>query len=161
MEIDLELFNLLPAPSRIKLEGTTPELVNVVALAYKGSRVTFRVVEGIRSAKRQAELVKSGASRIKRSKHQDGLAVDLAPYIGNQIRWDWPLFFPIAEAMALAGEALGVSIIWGGCWHKITGQHIEGVGRKSMEDMQTDYIISCSLPPKRKPFLDGPHFELA
>ena len=41
-------------------------------------------------------------------------AVDLAPYIGGQVRWDWPPFYKIASAMKQAAKELNVSIVWGG-----------------------------------------------
>jgi peptidoglycan L-alanyl-D-glutamate endopeptidase CwlK len=74
------------------------------------------VVEGLRTQARQRQLVQAGASQTMDSRHLTGHAVDLAPYIGGQIRWDWPPFYKIADAMKAAARELGVSLNWGGDW---------------------------------------------
>lgn len=99
-----------------RLEGVHPDLVRVVRRALELSEVDFVVVEGRRSEARQRELVKAGASQTMDSRHLTGHAVDLAPYIAGQIRWDWPPFYKIAEAMKKAASEFGVSIVWGGDW---------------------------------------------
>lgn len=102
--------------SKARLVGVHPDLVAVVERAIKITKVDFTVVEGLRSVARQRQLVDSGASKTMRSRHIHGFAVDLAPYIGGKVRWDWPPFYDIAAAMKAAGRDLNVPIEWGGDW---------------------------------------------
>jgi peptidoglycan LD-endopeptidase CwlK len=109
-----------------RLEGVHPDLVAVVERALQISSVDFAVIEGLRTKTRQAELVKSGASKTMNSRHLTGHAIDLAPYIAGSIRWDWPPFHDIAKAMKAAAKELDVPIVWGGDWASFKdGPHFE------------------------------------
>ena len=48
----------------------------------------------------------------------DGLsrAVDVAPFLAGQVRWDWPLYYQLADVIKDAAELEGVPIEWGGGW---------------------------------------------
>jgi len=98
------------------LRGVHPDLVRVVKRAISMSKVDFTVIEGVRSIARQKELVAKGASKTMKSRHIHGFAVDLAPYVAGSIRWDWPLFDHIEEAMKKAAELEHVQVEWGGDW---------------------------------------------
>jgi peptidoglycan L-alanyl-D-glutamate endopeptidase CwlK len=87
--------------------------------------VDFAVIEGLRSKKRQVELVAAGASWTMNSRHLTGHAVDIAPYIAGSIRWDWPPFYKLAEALGNASRELGIPIEWGGDWRVKDGPHFE------------------------------------
>lgn len=78
----------------------------------------FRVVEGLRTKERQAQLVAAGASQTMNSRHLTGHAVDLAPLVSGQVRWDWPLFYPLADALKQSADVIGVDVEWGGDWKK-------------------------------------------
>lgn len=106
----------LSTRSETRLTGVHPDLVKVVRRALEISTVDFAVVEGLRTPARQKELVASGASKTLNSRHITGHAVDLAPVIGGEIRWDWPPFYDIAKAMKAAAKELGVAVDWGGDW---------------------------------------------
>ncbi|HEB77542.1 MAG TPA: M15 family peptidase [Methylothermaceae bacterium] len=109
-----------------RLEGVHPDLVRVVKHAIEITPVDFTVIEGRRSKARQRQLVKIGASRTMRSRHLTGHAVDLAPWVDGTVRWDWPLFYPIAKAMKQAAKELDVKIRWGGDWkHFKDGPHFQ------------------------------------
>ncbi len=110
-------FNLNPRSMR-NLTGVHPDLARVVKLAAQrmDDSMEFIVTEGVRTVTRQAELVKAGASRTMKSRHLTGHAVDLAPLIGGEVRWDWPPFYRIADAMKAAAKDLIVPITWGGEW---------------------------------------------
>ncbi len=109
-----------------RLEGVHPDLVRVVMRAIEITPVDFAVIEGRRSIERQRQLVRAGASRTMRSRHLTGHAVDIAPWTSGGIRWDWPLFYPIARAMKRAAREQGVSIRWGGDWKKFRdGPHFQ------------------------------------
>ena len=104
--------------SEERLNGVHPDLVKVVRRALEISKVDFAVLEGVRSPERQAQMVKSGASQTLNSRHLTGHAIDVAPVVGNQVRWDWPLYYPLAEAMKAAAAELNIPIEWGGDWRK-------------------------------------------
>lgn len=104
----------LSKKSLAKLEGVHPDLIEVVKRAIEVTTVDFSVLEGLRTKERQAELVKSGASQTMNSRHLTGHAVDLGAWVGNELRWDWPLYMYIAVAMKNSAKDLGVPIMWGG-----------------------------------------------
>lgn len=102
--------------SKDRLSGVHPDLVRVVEKAISISDIDFTVLEGVRSIARQEQLVKSGASQTMRSRHITGHAVDLGAYVAGQVRWDWPLYHKVADAMKKAASEVGVPIEWGGDW---------------------------------------------
>lgn len=112
--------------SQEKLKGVDARLVSVVERAATYSTVKFIVTEGLRTQERQAMLVKQGASKTMNSKHLTGRAVDIAPIVDGKVRWDWPLFYPVADAFKKAAAELNVEIVWGGDWKTFKdGPHFE------------------------------------
>lgn len=116
---------MLNERSEAKLEGVHADLVKVVRRAAEICEIDFVVVEGLRTMKRQRELVAKGASWTLKSRHLTGHAVDLAPLIDGEVRWDWPPFYLIADAMKKAAVDVGVPIEWGGDWRKKDGPHFQ------------------------------------
>lgn len=117
---------ILSRRSRDRLTGVHPDLVEVVKLALDKSAVDFTVLEGVRSKTRQQQLYNAGASKTLNSRHLTGHAVDLGAYVGGTVRWDWPLYHKIAEAMKAAAAELNVPIVWGGDWRTFKdGPHFE------------------------------------
>lgn len=109
-----------------RLEGVHPDLVAVVKAAAEVTEVDFIVTEGLRSKERQEQLVRAGASKTLKSRHLTGHAVDLAAKVGNEVRWDWPLYHTLASAMKDAAAALGIEIEWGGDWKSFPdGPHFQ------------------------------------
>jgi peptidoglycan L-alanyl-D-glutamate endopeptidase CwlK len=109
-----------------KLKGVRPDLVAVVKRAIFLSEVDFIVTEGVRSADKQAILVKAGASKTMNSRHLTGHAVDLAAMVNGEVRWDWPLYHKIAAAMKKAAAEEDVVIEWGGDWRTFKdGPHFQ------------------------------------
>lgn len=98
------------------LHGVHSDLRRVFDRALQETPVDIRVIEGLRTLKRQKQLVASGASQTLRSRHLTGHAVDVVPLVGGRVRWDWPLYHRIAPAIKLAAQAEGVPIEWGGDW---------------------------------------------
>ncbi len=115
---------VLGAKSLARLQGVDPRLVRVVKRAIALTAVDFTVIEGVRSKERQAELFAQGRTKpgkivtwTMKSKHIDGLAVDLAPWVNGAIDWnDLKKFDAIAKAMSEAAASLGVKIRWGANW---------------------------------------------
>lgn len=110
-------FKLGPA-SILRLQGIHPDLVKVVERAIQLTGIDFTVLEGLRTKERQAELLKAGATTTMNSRHLTGHAVDLGALVGGKVRWDWPLYYKIADAMKAASAELGIPVEWGGDWKK-------------------------------------------
>jgi hypothetical protein len=88
------------------------ELVAVVQLAIEITFYDFRVHEGLRSVRRQRQLVHAGKSWTMNSRHLTGHAVDLWPL---PLDWDERAFGwqAVAEAMKTAARELSVRVHWG------------------------------------------------
>ena len=102
--------------SKKRLEGVHPDMVAVVERAIELTEIDFTVLEGLRTLERQKTLVARGASTTLNSRHITGHAVDLGAYVDGEVRWDWPLYHKIAEAMKQAALELKVDMDWGGDW---------------------------------------------
>lgn len=148
-----ELRFRLGEASRRRLVGVHPDLVRVVERAISLTDCDFAVIEGLRTAARQAELVAAGASQTTNSRHLSGHAVDLGAYVAGRISWDWPLYHLIADAMRAAAKLEGVPVRWGGVWDRRTDQ----LG--NIEQEVAEYVARRRAAGQ-KAFLDGPHFEL-
>ena len=108
------------------LAGVHADLVKVATRAIEITTVDFMVIEGVRTKERQQILFAAGATKTLNSRHLTGHAVDLGAWIGGQVRWDWPLYYRIADAMKTAAAELGVAIVWGGDWKSFKdGPHYE------------------------------------
>ena len=107
--------------SKERLADVHPDLRVVVGSAIRLTEVDFTVLEGLRSYDRQVRLVRSGASQTMNSLHlrQDtgyAHAVDLGAWVDGEVRWDWPLYYKIADAMKTAAAGYGIPVEWGGDW---------------------------------------------
>lgn len=112
--------------SLTKLEGIHADLVRVVRRAAELTEIDFVVTEGLRTMKRQRELVAAGASKTLKSRHLTGHAIDFAPVIGGEVTWKWPPFRVVADAFKSAARELSIAINWGGDWRRFKdGPHIE------------------------------------
>ena len=117
---------ILSPTSLSKLKGVHPDLIRVVKRAVELTEVPFRITEGRRTLARQKQLVAAGASQTMRSRHLTGHAIDLAAEVGGKVRWDWPLYHKLDEAMKKAAHELDVPIEWGGDWHSFKdGPHFQ------------------------------------
>lgn len=117
---------ILGPRSLSKLTGVHPDLVRVVKRAIAVTPVDFVVTEGLRTLARQKELVAAGASKTMNSRHLTGHAVDLAPVVGKQVRWDWSLFDVLIPAVKQAANECGVTIECGYDWVTFRdGPHIQ------------------------------------
>ena len=117
---------VLSKKSLDRLTGVHTDLVRVVKRAIEITTVDFAVLEGVRSKARQEQLVRAGASQTMNSRHITGHAVDLGAYVSGSVRWDWPLYHKIADAVKQAAAELGVPIEWGGDWRTFKdGPHFQ------------------------------------
>ena len=138
-----------------KLEGVHPDMVKCVTSAIEWSKVDFGVICGMRTEAEQRALVDKGASQTMASKHLEGLAVDLMAYCGSRASWELNLYDDIADAMAKAAKTHNVAIKWGAAWS------IGDIAQwnSGMEGAMNSYI-DLRRSQGRRPFIDGPHFEL-
>ncbi len=136
--------------------GVKPELANTVKRALELSPIDFGVTEGKRSIERQKELVARGLSQTMNSKHLTGNAVDLVAYLSGRVCWEMSAYDELADAMKQAAKETEVVIRWGGAWQIRDIRLHEG----TMEDAMNAYI-DLRRSEGRRPFLDGPHFELS
>ena len=145
----------LSSKSLNKLTNVHPDLVRVVQKAIELSTTDFSVTEGERSLAQQQANVKKGVSQTLKSKHlkqDDGFvhAVDLVPY---PVNWDLNAFYPIANAMQQAAEALNIKVRWGGGWALLNGD------KRSPMRMVKEYS-DARRQVGNKVFIDAPHFEI-
>lgn len=138
-----------------RLDGVNPKLVKVVTTAITMSKIDFGVICGLRTIEEQRELVAKGASQTMKSKHIDGDAVDLMAYIGSRGSWEMNLYDDIADAMKIAADEHNIQIRWGAAWHIPDLREWDS----SMQDAMNEYI-DLRRSQGRRPFIDGPHFEL-
>ena len=137
------------------MDGVDERLVAVVKHAITATKTDFGVIQGLRTIEMQKALVAKGASQTMKSKHLDGLAVDLMAYIGGRGSWELNLYDDLADAMAEGANAAGCKVRWGAAWH------IDSIGqyKGTMEEAMNEYI-DLRRSQGRRPFIDGPHFEL-
>ena len=150
----------LSSRSMSKLEGVHPDMVATVKKAIERTPVDFGVTYGVRSIEEQQRLFDMGRSQTMKSKHliQSGgfsHAVDLVAYDGSEVVWEINVYDDIADAMASAANEVGCTIRWGAAWHIDDISDYDG----TMEDAMNEYI-DLRRSQGRRPFIDGPHFEL-
>jgi peptidoglycan L-alanyl-D-glutamate endopeptidase CwlK len=138
-----------------KLEGVDERLVAVVKHAITATKIDFGVIQGMRTIEMQKELVAKGASQTMKSKHLEGNAVDLMAYIGGRGSWELNVYDDLADALKEGANAVGCKVRWGAAWH------IDDIGSwdGTMEEAMNAYI-DLRRSQGRRPFIDGPHFEL-
>ena len=102
--------------SKKKLETVDIKLQNLMNVAIKESPYDFSITEGIRTMKRQIELVAQGKSKTLKSYHLRGKAVDIAIWIDGKITWDFKYYKEVADHVKQTARKLGYLITWGGDW---------------------------------------------
>ena len=139
-----------------RLEGVDERLIEVVKHAITVTKTDFGVICGLRTIEEQEALVAKGASKTMKSKHLTGHAVDLMAYIGSRGSWELNLYDDLADAMQEGAKAVGVGVCWGAAWHIPDIRDWDG----TMEAAMNDYV-DLRRSQGRRPFIDGPHFQLA
>lgn len=116
----------LSSVSISRLGKVHPDLQKIIKRAAEITTIPFMVLEGLRSPERQKELLAKGATTTLKSRHLTGHAVDLAPVVDGEIRWDWPLFYKLAPIVKQAAQDVAVPIEWGGDWRTFKdGPHFQ------------------------------------
>ena len=150
----------LSTRSKNKLKGVHPDMVAVVERAIELTKVDFGVTYGVRTVAEQEKLVASGRSQTMKSKHliQDtgySHAVDVVAYDGSDVVWEINVYDDICDAFKQAAIEKGVAVKWGAAWS-------EGDIRfyKGRAEFHMNRYIDKRRADGRRPFIDGPHFEL-
>jgi len=146
--------------SKGKLEGDHPAIVDVVERAIELTKVDFGVTYVVRTVEEQEKLVAAGRSQTMKSKHlvQDtgfSHAVDVVAYDGSDVVWELNVYDDICDAFKEAAIEKGVAIKWGAAWSEGDIRTYEGTAEDSMNN-----YIDLRRSQGRRPFIDGPHFEL-
>ena len=144
-----------------RLEGVDESLQEVCKMAITLSSIDFGILQGMRTLEQQKELVASGASQTLKSKHLEGKAVDLGAFINGRLSWELNLYDNVADAIKEAATQLGVAICWGAAWGTPQAKYPMDIRKweGTMEEAMNAYIDLRRSQGKR-PFIDGPHFEL-
>ena len=112
--------------SKDRLAQIHPDLARVIYRADEMKQMDFIVTEGIRTLERQKELLAKHATTTLKSRHLTGHAVDLAVMIGDEVRWDWPLYTKLGFVVKEAAKIEGIPLEWGGDWLKFKdGPHFQ------------------------------------
>jgi peptidoglycan L-alanyl-D-glutamate endopeptidase CwlK len=138
-----------------KLEGVDSRLIDVVERAIELTKVDFGVIYGMRTLEEQEKLVAAGKSQTMKSNHLIGKAVDLMAYVDGKGVWELNVYDDLCDAMKEAAEELGTPIKWGAAWSEGDIRTYPGTA----EDAMMKYI-DLRRSQGRRPFIDGPHFEL-
>ena len=144
-----------------KLEGVHPTMVDTVKRAIELSKVDFGVIYGVRSLAEQKRLYEAKRSQTMKSKHlvqEDGYshAVDLMAYDGSDPSWDIVMYDDIADAMKAAAIETGAKICWGAAWQ------IDDIAKwDGPMDQAMNAYIDLKRSQSRRPFIDGPHFQVS
>lgn len=82
------------------------------------ANIPVMIINTRRTAEEQAVHVANGTSWVKHSKHQDGLAIDICPWLifkeYGDSKLNWVASDPIWTKLGAIGERLGLR--WGGRW---------------------------------------------
>ena len=111
--------------SNKNLAEVRPELRAVATCALQHSPVDFIVIDGGRSPEEHAKNVANGKSWIKRSKHQDGKAIDIVASVNGTVTYNHDPYYKIAYAFYMCADQLQTPIIWGGEWKVKDMMHFE------------------------------------
>lgn len=89
--------------------------------------IPVRIIQTLRTPEEHAANLKAGRSWVARSKHLDGLAIDLCPYslytLAGADKLQWDANAEVWQRVGAIGEALGLT--WGGRWKQRDMGHFE------------------------------------
>ena len=105
-----------------KLNSVNWRLKQLALAVLRTSPVDFAIIDGKRSLEKQQLLYKQGKSKCdgidKRSKHQDGLAIDFAVYINGELDFNSNEDYCLIAGLFLAkAKELNIRIRSGAIWN--------------------------------------------
>lgn len=139
--------------SKACLAGVHQDLADLAEAALAESEIDFSITEGLRSKERQGELVAEGKSQTLKSRHITGHAIDVGALVDGRLTWDMAPYVNIAEAFRRASIKTGIPFEWGCAW---------GIDLTKFECAESAKGIYAAerIRQGKKPFFDGPHFQL-
>ena len=91
------------------------------------AKLLVMIIDTLRTPAEHAENVRKGVSWVTRSKHLDGLAIDVAPYeqyvLHGAKKLEWDADDPAWQQLGAIGESIGLR--WGGRWRQQDLGHFE------------------------------------
>lgn len=115
-----------------KLDQDFMQLVLYLLTRMEARGYPMALLEGYRSPEQQTRLAAQGAhvtqARAWESKHQFGLAVDLAPIKNGVLAISEKEPWAFAAYQALGEEAQAIGLNWGGRWNMKDYGHVEAAG---------------------------------
>jgi len=89
-----------------------------------------------------------------RSRHLTGHAVDVVAHHEGVYTYEpFELYVDIAEGFRRAAIELDVEVMWGASWLRPLNEYL------SAQSAMDDYV-KARRAENRRPFMDGPHFQL-
>ena len=123
---------VLSEKSKANMCCVDERLIRIAHRAIQITKIDFGIPNtgGIRSEKAQNKLFREGRSKAdgyeKRSKHQEGKALDFYAWVHGSASWEKEHLAQVAAAFLQAANDLGIRIRWGGLFHSFTDMpHIE------------------------------------
>jgi len=139
--------------SEDRLKGVKPQIDEITRRALQLSELDFGVTYGLRTEEEQRALVDAGKSQTMKSRHLTGDAVDVVAYKDGSVSWEIADYVTIAEAFREASKELNIDIEWGAAWLAPLSKY-----DSAKEAMQV--YVDTRKSQDRRPFIDGPHFQL-
>ena len=123
---------ILSEKSKANMCCVDERLIRIAHRAIQITKIDFGIPNtgGIRSDKAQNKLFKEGRSKAdgyqKRSKHQEGKALDFYAWVDGAVSWEKEHLAQVAAAFLQAANDLDIKIRWGGLFKSFTDMpHIE------------------------------------
>lgn len=108
------------------LNEVHPKLKELMKEVLKRSQLHFKVTEGVRTKKRQLELLSQGKSLTSNSRHLTGHAIDIAILVNDKVSWEFKYYKSFSDLVKTVAKELNIDITWGGDWENIRdGVHFE------------------------------------
>lgn len=101
------------------------QIVTICAREYVQSPLGFIIVDGGRTLEEHKINIANGKSWIKRSRHQDGAAIDFAATLDGKVTYDLKHYQPIVHAFKACSIQHNIPIISGYDWKVKDAMHIE------------------------------------
>ncbi len=109
------------------LDPTFKPIAMELLARFTEAGICVLIVDTLRTEAEQQENLARGVSWVLRSKHQDGLAIDVCPYetwaLAGADKLQWDSDDPVWLKLGVIGEALGLR--WGGRWTQRDMGHFE------------------------------------
>ncbi|UOF82080.1 l alanyl d glutamate peptidase endolysin [Caudoviricetes sp.] len=103
-----------------------PKAIELLARLTEAG-IPVMIIDTLRTQAEHLANLAKGVSWVKRSKHLDGLAIDICPYDQYQLhgpdKLKWDGNDPVWQQIGAIGKKLGLT--WGGDWTKKDFGHFE------------------------------------